>query len=93
MKRETEYRVCRLTEEGNQMFSFQFDETQNMDDVRCVSNLKTGEIILAVKIPKEKADQMLKVNPQIIKSQKYIWKLWHDGYDWCISKEGDREDI
>lgn len=84
------YRIGRLTEEGKSLFSFQFDETQDVDEVRCVTNLRTGEIILAVKVPKEKADQCIKINPKTIKTEKGIWKLWHDGYDYCITREGDR---
>ena len=84
------YRVGRLTEEGKRLFSFQFDETQDMDEVRCVTNLRTGEIILAVKVPKEKADKCFKIKPKIIKSEKGILKLWYDGYDYCITREGDR---
>lgn len=86
----TEYTVRKLTDEGKEMLSQHFDETQNMDEVRSVTNLKTGEVILAVKVPKEKADHCLKVTPRIIKSQKYVWKLWNDGYTWLISKVGER---
>ena len=82
------HKVGKLTEEGKALFSWQFDETQNMDDVRCVSDIKTGEIILAVRIPKEKAN-VIKVNPQHIVTEKSTWDLWYDGYEWNITRTGD----
>ena len=82
------HRVYKLSEEGKEMFSWQFDETQNMDEVRSVLNIKTGEIILAVRIPKEKAN-VIKVNPQRIVTDKSTWDLWYDGYGWNITRTGD----
>ena len=82
------HKVYKLSEEGKEMFSWQFDEWQNMDDVRCVLNLKTGEIILAVKIPLENS-HVVKIKPQYIVTEKSKWTLWHDGYEWNITRTGD----
>ncbi len=85
------YRIGKLTEEGKQMFSWQFDETQDMDEVRCVTNLRTGEIVLAIKVPKEVADNLtVKIKPRQILTAKGIWKMWEDAYNHYITREGDR---
>lgn len=85
------YRIGKLTEEGKQMFSWQFDETQDMDEVRCVNNLRTGEIVLAIKVSKDVADNLaVKIHPRQILTQKGVWKMWEDAYNFYITREGDR---
>lgn len=89
MKNGDSVRIGKLTDEGKSLFSFQFDETQNMDEVRAVTNIKTGELILAIKVSKEVADKCVKIDPIIVYTAKGIWKLWHDGWNYIINREGD----
>ena len=90
MKTGDKVKIVRLTEDGKEMFSWQFDETQNMELVRAVLNQKTGELILAIKVSKLEADKAVKINPMILYTEKGIWKLWHDGWNYIINREGDR---
>ena len=90
MKNGDFIRIGKLTEEGKAVFSCQFDETQDMDEVRAITNPKTGELVLAIKISKEKADQCVKLQPITVYTEKGVWKLWHDGWNYIINREGDR---
>ena len=90
MKKVELYRICKLTDAGKGVWSWMFDETQDMEDVRCVENMSTGEIFIAIKISKEEADKCVKINPKTIYTEKGIWKLWHDGWNYIINREGDR---
>ena len=90
MKKVELYRICKLTDAGKEIASWEFDETTDMDNVRAVTNMSTGEVIFAYKVTKEVADASVKINPKIIHTEKGIWKLWHDGWNYIINREGDR---
>ena len=81
------HKIYKLTEEGKAMISWQFDET-DIDNVVSVVNLKTREIIFAVRVPLDKSN-IIKAKPKTIYTVRYIWKLWHDGYNWLITRVGE----
>ena len=79
------YRIGKLTEEGKEFASWQFDETLNLDEVRGVENTTTGEVILAIKI--DYSDYLSKKskgnvhNERTIQTREHEYKLFDDGYD------------
>ena len=87
------WKVGKLTEEGKQVFSWQFDECQDMDQVRCVTDTRTGEIILAVKVSKAEYESMRERGTvhhlKEFQTLKGIWFMFDDGYDTYIYREGD----
>lgn len=87
------WRVGKLTEEGKWMFSWQFDDLVDMDDVRCVTDTQTGEITLCIKVSKDVFDKMtlcdLVRDLREFHTQKGIWFMYNDGYDNYCYREGD----
>ena len=43
------YHVSKMTEEGQYMFSCQFDETEDMTQMRTVVNERTGELWIVLR--------------------------------------------
>ena len=87
------WKIGKLTEEGKQVFSWQFDEGQDMDQIRGVTDTSTGEIVLAIKVSKEQFYQMQDrgqvFHIKEIQTKKGIWFMFDDKYDTYIYREGD----
>ena len=86
-------KVCKLTEEGKEIFSWQFDELQDMNNVRAITNTETGEVILAIKVSKKEYVDM-KANGIVYHEIEFytktgIWKRFDDRYENYIVKMGD----
>ena len=69
-------KVCKLTEEGKEMMSWQFDETVDMDRVRCIINEKSHEMILAQLVERVTGMQFVKY----IDTRRWKYKLYIDIY-------------
>ena len=79
------YRIGKLTEEGKEIASWQFDEVVDLNEVRGVENTETGEVILAIKT--DYSDYLFKRsqgrvhNEHTIQTLKHEYKLFDDGYE------------
>ena len=85
------YHVSKMTEEGQYMFSCQFDETEDMTQMRTVVNERTGELWIVLRKP---AEYFYKT-PHHGKSKKFntkkgYWVMWSDGYQDYVTRLGDR---
>ena len=74
------YSVHGLTEEGKEIFSWQFDETVDLDDLRAVTDHITGEVIIAIRIPKYKLDTIKCATKKPFNTEKGKWLLVTDNY-------------
>ena len=92
MKKIELVEIRKLTAAGKDVASWEFEEDIDMDTVRAVINLTTGEIVFAVKMSAEDASHFLKINPRTVYTKKGVWCLWSDGWNYAIHRIGDRED-